>query len=80
MSADQLDDAVLLEQLDRDNGLRRVASAIAAQEARRTVYHSHCAWCQEPSPDGREYCSYGFESCALDARREQEIRGKQRRS
>lgn len=77
MSADILDNASDVEQRERDLALAKVRHALDAQQSAVT-YHSHCAWCHEPSLDGRTYCSYGLDSCAEDARREQSIRGRQR--
>ncbi len=78
MSADTLDDASELEQRERDRGLATVRQALARQQQAATSYHSHCAWCHEPSPDGRAYCTYGRDSCAADAQREKEIKRRQR--
>ena len=78
MSADILDDASEREQRDRDSGLAHVRQELARQHQATVIYHTHCAWCHERSPDGRAYCSYGRDSCAADAQREKEIKGRQR--
>lgn len=75
MSADLLDDASAREQQARDRAI--AAARQASRSTRPVIWHTHCAWCHEPSPDGREYCSYGQDSCAMDARREQEIKRRQ---
>lgn len=33
----------------------------------RVIYHTHCCWCRGPSLEGKEFCSYGAESCATKA-------------
>lgn len=75
MSADPLDEASSQEQQARDRAIARARAAVLCTS--RVFWHTHCAWCHEPTPDGREYCSYGVDSCAVDARREQEIRCRQ---
>ena len=75
VSADLLDDASAQEQQERDRAVNKARQALATP--RPVIWHTYCAWCHEPSPDGREYCSYGLDSCAMDARREQEIRSRQ---
>ena len=78
MSADILDDASEREQRDRDSGLAHVRQELARQRQATVIYHTHCAWCHEHSPDGRAYCSYGRDSCAADAQRERDIKRRQR--
>ena len=68
--SDIIDAASEVETMWTENAIRQ-AHHEAHQAA--TTYHTHCAWCNEPSPDGRKYCSYGQESCATDANRRGEI-------
>lgn len=75
MSADFIDDASDREQEERD---RAIAEIRLKAVSRPTIYYSHCCWCGDPSPDGKEFCSYGHESCATDARRHEAVIGRNR--
>lgn len=69
MSADLIDTACELEQLERDLAIK----AAREKAAPDTTYHTHCSWCGDASEDGKRFCSYGVDSCATDANRHQTI-------
>lgn len=69
MSGDISDKASDLEEMVRELSIREARTHIFPD----TTYHTKCAWCGEPTDDGRKYCSYGQESCATDANRRDEV-------
>ena len=69
MSSDQIDQACDLEQRQREAAIENVRYKAIPD----TTYHSHCAWCKEPTKDGRKYCSYGRDSCHSDATRRDDV-------
>ena len=71
--ADDIDHASEREQDARD---RAIAGARRMARLPKT-YHTHCAWCGDPTEGGDRYCSYGLNSCAGDANHRQAVRQKQ---
>ena len=66
--SDIIDDACTIESLLRDSEIRNARSIASGPK----VYHTHCAWCGEPTENGDKFCSYGVDSCATDANRRDE--------
>lgn len=70
MAETNIDAACDAEQRDRD-----LSIAIARRQApHEFVWHTHCQYCGDPTSSGKQFCSYGLESCATEHRWFERIR------
>lgn len=60
--SDEIDMACDSEQRDRDLAI----SVARLQATPVVVWHTNCKYCGDPTEEGKQFCSYGQDSCATE--------------